>query len=60
MAQSFPRLVKEEDNQLDPISKEELEAILKGMEKDKSSGPDGWTMEFYLGFFDLIWMIYCR
>jgi len=41
MAQSFPRLVKEEDNQLDPISKEELEAILKGMEKDKSSGPDG-------------------
>eukprot|EP00253_Pinus_taeda_P027341 PITA_27341 len=32
----------------------ELEATLKWFKKDKSPGPDGWTIEFYLAFFDLL------
>lgn len=33
---------------------EELEATLKWFMKDKSPGPDGWTIEFYLAFFDVL------
>jgi hypothetical protein len=29
-------------------------AALKSFSKDKSPGPDGWTVEFYLHFFDLL------
>lgn len=31
-----------------------LEVVLKWFENDKSPSPDGWPMEFYLAFFDLI------
>ena len=31
-----------------------MEVVLKGFKKDKSLGPDGWPMEFFLDFFDLI------
>ena len=31
-----------------------MEAALKSFKKDKSSGPDGWPIEFYLAFFDLL------
>jgi hypothetical protein len=27
---------------------------LKGFTKEKSLGPDGWTVEFYLHYFDLV------
>lgn len=33
---------------------EELEATLKWFSKDKCSGPDGWSVEFYLSFFEVI------
>jgi hypothetical protein len=28
--------------------------VLKGFSKDKSPGPDGWSVEFYLHFYDMI------
>ena len=32
----------------------ELRDTLQSFQKDKSLGPDDWSIEFYLGFFDLI------
>lgn len=32
----------------------ELESTLKWFKKDKSQGLDGWSVEFYLSFFDII------
>lgn len=36
------------------ISLEEIKEVLRSFPKDKSRGPDGWTIEFYLVFFYLI------
>ena len=36
------------------ISKEEIKHTLDSFQKGKSSRPDGFTVEFYLGFYDLI------
>jgi hypothetical protein len=33
---------------------QEVLDALKSFSKDKSPGPDDWTIEFYLHFFDLI------
>ena len=33
---------------------EELKETLHSFQKDKSPGPDGWPIEFYLGFFDIL------
>jgi hypothetical protein len=51
MAQLFPRFVDEEDNRLlmEEVSEEELKEVLHSFQKDKSPGPDGWTIEFFLG-----------
>ena len=53
----FPNMTLEEDIDcfLKPISFQEVEAVLKGFKKDKSPGPDGWHVDFFLAFFDLIW-----
>jgi hypothetical protein len=45
-----------------PVSKEELLHVLTTFKKDKSLGPDRWTVEFYLSFFellgeDLLWVV---
>jgi len=32
----------------------EVEEVLKNFKKDKSHSPNGWTVEFYLHFFDLL------
>jgi hypothetical protein len=37
-----------------PCTLQEVLAALKSFSKDKSPGPDGWTVEFYLHFFDLV------
>jgi len=37
-----------------PVSKEEVEDILKSMQKDKSPGLDGWTVKFFQHFFEFI------
>jgi hypothetical protein len=41
-------------------TKEEIQGVLKGFAKDKSHGPDGWTVEFFLLYFDLVGMIFLR
>ena len=33
---------------------QEVEDVLKRLKKDKSPRPDGWPVEFYLHFFDLV------
>eukprot|EP00253_Pinus_taeda_P027771 PITA_27771 len=56
IAQCFPRFVEEEEagRLMEVVSKEEVEHIIKSMAKDKSPGPDGWTIELFNHFFDLI------
>ena len=56
IAQSFPRYVEENkaEDLSAPVTKEEVEVAMKQMEKDKSPGPDGCTVELFLSFFDLI------
>ena len=36
------------------VSLEELKEVIHSFQHDKNPGPDGWTIEFYLGFFELI------
>lgn len=36
------------------VTMEELEATLKWFKKDKIPGPDGWTVEFYIAFFEIL------
>jgi hypothetical protein len=52
----YPRLVTEEDviSLEKPCTREEILEVLKGFAKDKSPGPDGWTVEFFIQFFDLV------
>ena len=33
---------------------EELKEVIHSFQKNKSPGPDGWTIEFYMGFFELV------
>eukprot|EP00253_Pinus_taeda_P019692 PITA_19692 len=51
--QCFPRFIEEDEAEelTIPVSKEEVEAAMKLMGKDKSPGPDGWTIELFLYFF---------
>jgi hypothetical protein len=52
----FPRLVSEvEAKQLNgACTKEEIWKVLNSFKRDKIPGPDGWTVEFYLHFFELV------
>eukprot|EP00253_Pinus_taeda_P004952 PITA_04952 len=56
VASHFPRFVNEETSEdlMTPVTMDELESTLKWFKKDKSPGSDGWSIEFYLAFFDLI------
>jgi hypothetical protein len=56
VARLFPHSVSEDDSlTLDsPCTIQEIMVSLKSFSKDKSPGPDGWTIEFYLHFFDLV------
>jgi len=36
------------------ITVEELMATMKSFSRDKSPGPDGWSIEFLIHFFDII------
>jgi hypothetical protein len=37
-----------------PSTVEEIKLVLKSFAKDKSLGSDGWMVEFFLKFFDLL------
>jgi len=52
----FSSYISEEDSlSLDrPCSLSEILVALNYFSKDKIPGPDGWTVEFYLHFFDLV------
>jgi hypothetical protein len=52
----FPTFVNEVDvqNLEKEVTKDELFVILKGFARDKIPGPDGWTVEFFHSFFDLV------
>eukprot|EP00253_Pinus_taeda_P035296 PITA_35296 len=56
VASHFPRFVEEEDfEDLEaPVTMAELESTIKWFQKEKSPGPDGWTIEFYIAFFELL------
>ena len=48
-------LSREEDDSFSlVVTMREIEAALKYFKKDKSPGPDGWPVEFFLVFFDLL------
>jgi hypothetical protein len=52
----FPRMVTDEEITLleAAVTKEEVLGVLKGLAKEKIPGPDGWTVEFYISFYDLV------
>lgn len=56
VARHFPRFVEEDDaEELNAsVTSRELEGILKWFRKDKITGPDGCTIEFYLEFYDIL------
>lgn len=53
---SFARFLPDSDQKLcdEPISLQELTALVKTLNQGKSPGPDGFTVEFYLRFWDLL------
>eukprot|EP00253_Pinus_taeda_P003055 PITA_03055 len=56
VAQLFPCFLDQEEGRelIKEVTLEDLEATLKWFKKDKSHGPDGWTVEFYLEFFEIL------
>lgn len=44
----------ESDDLIKPVSMGELEITLQWFKKDKSPGLDGWSVEFYMAFYDTI------
>lgn len=56
VAGNFPRFVNDDEVEelIAPVTVLELEGTLKWFKKDKSPGPDGWTIEFYLAFYELL------
>jgi hypothetical protein len=52
----FPQFISAvEDNELyKPVSLAEIKDILIHFNKERSPGPDGWTSEFFIFFFDLV------
>ena len=50
----FPKLISKEMNNTmaQEVTEEELDKIVYSFQKGKSPGPDGFTIEFYQGFFE--------
>jgi hypothetical protein len=56
VATLYPSLVMEADSLLmeQSCKLEDLQKVLKAFARDKSPSPDGWIVEFFLFFFDLV------
>eukprot|EP00253_Pinus_taeda_P030816 PITA_30816 len=56
VAENFPRFVLQEEpvDLTKEVTIDELEATIKWFKKDRSPGPDGWTIEFYIAFLDIL------
>jgi hypothetical protein len=52
----FPRFVEDEEREslMQEVSEKELLIVMNSFQKGKSPGPDGWPIEFYLGFYDVM------
>ena len=52
----FPSFINDDEREsfTCQISLEEIESTLKSFKKDKAPGPNGWPVEFYLAFFDIL------
>jgi hypothetical protein len=55
-ASLYPKMVTEEEavDLYKPVTLLELKGILDHFKKERSPGPDGWTSEFFIFFFDLV------
>jgi hypothetical protein len=56
MALYFPRFVGEDENKslFEEVTEDELKEVLHSFQKVKIPGPDGWTIEFFIGLYELI------
>jgi hypothetical protein len=56
MTQYFPCFTNEEDNKMlmEEVTLEELKGVMRRFQREKIPGPDRWTIEFFLCFFDLL------
>ena len=54
--QIFHSFIHENDRDgfLVSTTMDEVQDVIKGFKKDKSPGPDGWHVEFFLNFFELV------
>ena len=52
----FPRLITEEIKQdlLEEVIEEEFNKIIHSFQRGKSPGPDGFTLDFFLGFYEML------
>ena len=52
----FPRLITEEIKQdlLEEVTEEEFNKIIHSFQRGKRPGPDGFTLDFFLGFYDML------
>lgn len=64
ITEATPRFVDVEDTEIlnEPVTLGKIEFVLKWVKRDKSLGPDGWPMKFYLTLFvhtgpDLLFLI---
>lgn len=56
VAGHFPRYVEQDigEGLLNSVTMGELEAIIKWFKRDNNPRLDGWSIEFYIAFFDII------